>query len=147
MNKYILHLIHCSRLSFTLTFYFVGRSFFTQKILFTSAAVQVYGYQKFFITPLSGFSLHFSLILYSIISQIEVNEPGQEYKVEYRYTLTSVEEEGSSGENYFPDRFRVSNEASKYVSDASQFGKKPETKWIMYSAACSASCGGGEGLN
>lgn len=118
-----------------------------QKIIFTSAAVQVYGSQKFFLTPLSGFSLQFSPILYSIISQIEVNEPGQEYKVEYRYILTSVEEEGSSGENYFPDRFRLSNEASKYVGDASQFDKKPETKWIMYSATCSASCGGGESLN
>lgn len=82
-----------------------------------------------------------------MILQIEINEPGQEYKVEYRYILSSVEEEGSSEENYFPDRFRLSNEASKYVSDASQFGEKPETKWMMSSVACSASCGGGEILN
>ncbi|XP_029192648.2 A disintegrin and metalloproteinase with thrombospondin motifs 6-like isoform X2 [Acropora millepora] len=94
-------------------------------------------YEKETITSSGPLNMNLTLL-------IEVNEPGQEYKVEYRYILTSVEEEGSSGENYFPDRFRLSNEASKYVSDASQFDhKKPETKWIMYSATCSASCGGG----
>ncbi|KAK2566912.1 A disintegrin and metalloproteinase with thrombospondin motifs 18 [Acropora cervicornis] len=92
-------------------------------------------YEKETITSSGPLNMNLTLV-------IEVNEPGQEYKVEYRYILTSVEEEGSSGENHFPDRFRLSNEASKYVSDASQFDKKPETKWIMYSATCSASCGG-----
>ena len=88
-------------------------------------------------------------LLNSLSLQFEANDDQKKYKVTGRYVIGGAQSRRDlfSNSNDFPELIQELEEVNKELSDAkkaNQAREKTETKWIMTSEGCSATCGEGK---